>query len=75
MNSATPDNANPVIHTASARRTRHRSNSLDLSDDDEWDRKGRLNRAGSEDEDSTWADPHSELAQFDLIDQDEIFGE
>lgn len=40
---AGPDNANPTIHAASgaSRRTRKRAASLDLSDDDEWESRGK----------------------------------
>ncbi|BGP13561.1 hypothetical protein JCM10213_008895 [Rhodosporidiobolus nylandii] len=44
MNASAPDNANPVIHSTAAtsgRRTRKRADSLDLSDDDSWERLGK----------------------------------
>ncbi|KAI5479582.1 hypothetical protein MNV49_003319 [Pseudohyphozyma bogoriensis] len=60
-----PDNANPVIHSSAAsRRTRKRSDSLDLSDDDAWDRLAR--RTDGEDFDDD--------GEIEEIDGDEIFG-
>lgn len=66
MVSATPDNANPIIHTSAAsRRPRKRADSLDLSDDDEWARLGR---------DSSDDGLHDDELQEE-IDGDEIFGQ
>jgi hypothetical protein len=66
MVSATPDNANPIIHTSAAsRRPRKRADSLDLSDDDEWARLGR-----DSSDDGLYDDELQEE-----IDGDEIFGE
>lgn len=65
MAGATPDNANPVIHTSAARRTRKRADSLDLSDDDEWARLGR-----NQDDEGELDDE-----QLEEIDGEEIFGQ
>lgn len=37
------DNANPIVHASAgpSRRSKKRFDALDLSDDDEWDRRGR----------------------------------
>lgn len=76
MVSATPDNANPIIHTSTSatRRSRKRADSLDLSDDDEW---ARLANNSSDEEggggggyQGTWDDQLQEE-----IDGEEIFGE
>lgn len=73
--SASPDNANPTIHSTAAtsgRRSRRRIDSLDLDDDDQW---ARLNRElqygnGCENEGSLTAEEFEEQ-----IDSDEIFGQ
>lgn len=64
MVSATPDNANPVIHTSAARRTRKRADSLDFSDDEDWARLGRGHDDGAADDE-----------QPEDIDGEEIFGQ
>ncbi|GAA5919350.1 hypothetical protein JCM1841_004355 [Sporobolomyces salmonicolor] len=68
MVAATPDNANPVIHTTNApsRRSTKRSHDLDLDDDDHWARLGRELQYGSEEDDDI------EDVNED-IDEDEIF--
>lgn len=68
MVSATPDNANPIVHTSTARRTRKRADSLDLSDDEEW---ARLGRGHDDDDDEGAADDE----QLEEIDGEEIFGQ
>ncbi|GAA5992400.1 hypothetical protein JCM11641_002732 [Rhodosporidiobolus odoratus] len=70
MNSSTPDNANPIIHSTAAatyRRTRRRADSLDLADDDTWERLGQELHYGSGGNDS-------HVDGFDeQIDDEEIF--
>lgn len=68
MPSAAADNANPVIHTtSSARRNRKRADSLDLSDDETWERRGKQLGGSETDED--------EDGEIEPIDSEEIFGE
>lgn len=86
MPSSAPDNANPVIHTSQASSRRAggsgRSKSgLDLDDDDEWARQGRLlSRQDSNDDDEDedggdlWVDGEMGTGEIEEIDQDEIFG-
>lgn len=64
MVSATPDNANPIIHASTSSRRNKRYDSLDLDDDDHWARLGR-------DAD----DREGEESAADEIDGEEIFGE
>ena len=60
------DNANPIIHSAAgpSRRSKKRFDALDLSDDDEWDRRGRDLGGDLGDE-----------GQEEEIDGEEIYGE
>jgi hypothetical protein len=74
MNSATPDNANPVVHsTASFSGSRKLKSTafldLDFQDDQEWETLEKQLSYGQVDKDSHRVDDLEE------IDQDEIFGE
>ena len=64
------DNANPIIHSAAgpSRRSKKRFDALDLSDDDEWDRRGRGRALGG---DLSLCDEGAE----EEIDGEEIYGE
>lgn len=66
MQSATPDNANPVVHTSSNRRTK-RSDGLDFSDDEAWSKLGSTAS-------SSFVESGSEEDGEDEIDREEIFG-
>lgn len=74
MNSAAPDNANPIIHTTGSGSTSRKLKStafldLDFQDDQEWQSLDQQLSYGQSDNDGYRADDLEE------IDQEEIFGE
>ena len=74
MVAATPDNANPIIHStgAASRRATKRADELDFGDDETWERLGRDPLNGEIVMDSL-EQLHEDSASEE-IDREEIFG-
>lgn len=74
MVAATPDNANPIIHSTggASRRATKRADELDFGDDESWERMGRDPLNGEIVMDSLTE--REEDSAGEEIDKEEIFG-